>query len=55
MFLGHVAVGMAAKRAAPRVSLAVLILAAQLADVIWPVLVGLGVEQVAIVASEIRN
>jgi hypothetical protein len=48
MFLGHVAVGLAAKRAAPRVSLPVLILAAQLADVIWPALVGLGIERVAI-------
>ena len=54
MFLGHVAVGMAAKRAAPRVSLTVLILAAQLADVIWPVLVGLGVEQVAIEPGNTR-
>jgi hypothetical protein len=48
MFLGHVAVGLAAKRAAPTTSLAVLVLAAQLADTVWPVLVGLGVEQVAI-------
>jgi hypothetical protein len=48
MFLGHVAVGMAAKREVPRVSLAVLVLATQLADVIWPALVGLGIEQVAI-------
>jgi hypothetical protein len=48
MFLGHVAVGLAAKRAVPRVSLTVLILAAQFADVIWPILVGLGIEQVAI-------
>jgi hypothetical protein len=48
MFLGHVALGMAAKRAAPRLSLAVLILAAQFADVIWPALVVLGIEQVAI-------
>jgi hypothetical protein len=48
MFLGHVALGMAAKRAVPRVSLAVLIFAAQLADVLWPVLVAIGAEQVAI-------
>src|SRR5436190_20343755 len=54
MFLGHVAVGMAAKRAAPRLSLSVLILAAQLADVIWPVFVGLGVEQVAIEPGNTR-
>ena len=48
MFLGHVALGMAAKRPVPRVSLAVLILAAQFADVVWPLLVALGAEQVAI-------
>jgi hypothetical protein len=48
MFLGHVALGLAAKRAAPTTSLGVLVLAAQLADTVWPVLVGLGVEQVAI-------
>jgi len=48
MFLGHVALGMAAKRTVPRVSLAVLILAAQFADVVWPLLVALGIEQVAI-------
>ena len=48
MFLGHVAVGMTAKRAVPRVSLAILILAAQLADVVWPALVAIGAEQVAI-------
>jgi hypothetical protein len=54
MFLGHVAVGLVAKRAAPRVSLTVLILAAQLADVIWPALVGLGIEQVAIEPGNTR-
>ncbi|MEQ1729792.1 MAG: hypothetical protein ABL982_15580, partial [Vicinamibacterales bacterium] len=49
MFIGHFAVGFAAKRAVPRVSLAVLMLAALFADVLWPVLVLLGVEQVRIV------
>ena len=39
---------LAAKRIAPRASLAVLIFAAQLADVMWPVLVALGIEQVRI-------
>ena len=48
MFVGHFAVAFAAKRVAPRASLALLILAAQLADVIWPVLVAAGVEQVRI-------
>src|SRR5262245_14673611 len=54
MFLGHVALGMAAKRHVPLVSLTVLVLAAQLADVIWPVLVGLGVEQVLIEPGNTR-
>ena len=48
MFIGHFALGFAAKRAAPRMSLATLFAAAQLADIIWPVLVALGIEQVRI-------
>jgi LexA-binding, inner membrane-associated putative hydrolase len=48
MFIGHFAVGFAAKRVAPRLSLAALFAAVQLADVMWPVLVGLGIEQVRI-------
>jgi membrane-bound metal-dependent hydrolase YbcI (DUF457 family) len=48
MFIGHFALGFAAKRVAPRVSLPVLFGAAQLADLLWPVLVALGVEQVRI-------
>ena len=48
MFIGHFALGFAAKRAAPRLSLAVLFAAAQLADLMWPFLVALGVEQVRI-------
>ncbi len=49
MFIGHFAVGFAAKRWAPRTSLAVLMIAPLLADMIWPVLVLLGVELVRIV------
>lgn len=49
MFLGHFAVGFAAKRAAPAVSLGTLFLSCQLADLIWPNLVLLGIERVAIV------
>ena len=49
MFIGHFALGFAAKRAVPRVSLAALLLAALFADVLWPVLVLLGIEQVRIV------
>jgi len=48
MFIGHFALGFAAKRAAPRLSLATLFAAAQLADIIWPVLVAVGIEQVRI-------
>jgi hypothetical protein len=44
VFLGHFAVAFAAKRAAPRVSLGTLFLAAQLADLAWPTLVLLGFE-----------
>jgi len=48
MFIGHFAVGFAAKRVAPRLSLAALFAAVALADIIWPVLVALGLEQVRI-------
>src|SRR5262252_3801051 len=46
MFLGHFALGLAAKKAAPRVSLAALFAAAQFADLLWPILVAAGVEHV---------
>jgi hypothetical protein len=49
MVLGHVALAFAAKRVTPRVSLGVLLAAAQLADVVWPILVAAGIEQVRIV------
>jgi hypothetical protein len=49
MFLGHFAVALAAKKAAPKVSLGTLVLAAQFADMLWPVLLLLGIEQVRIV------
>jgi membrane-bound metal-dependent hydrolase YbcI (DUF457 family) len=48
MFIGHIALALAAKRATPRVSLAMLLIAAQWADVLWPVLVAVGIEQVRI-------
>ena len=48
MFLGHFAVAFAAKRAAPAVSLGTLFLAAQFADLLWPNLLLLGIERVAI-------
>ena len=48
MFLGHFALGFGAKRVAPAVSLGTLFLACQLADLVWPNLVLLGIERVAI-------
>lgn len=48
MFLGHLALGFAVKRATPRVNLATLFAAAELPDLIWPVLVAAGVERVEI-------
>ncbi len=49
MFIGHFAVAFAAKKAAPKVSLGTLILAAAFLDAVWPVLVLLGVERFRIV------
>ncbi len=48
MFLGHFAVGLAAKRLAPGTSLGTLFAAAQLLDLVWPVLVLAGVEEVRV-------
>lgn len=45
MFIGHFAVGFAAKRWAPRQNLAVLIAAPIFDDILWPILVALGVER----------
>ena len=44
MFIGHFAVAFGAKKYAPQVSLGILFLACQLADIIWPNLVLLGIE-----------
>ena len=48
MFIGHLALGFAAKRALPKTSLAVLFVAVQLADLLWPILVAAGIEHVRI-------
>lgn len=52
MFLGHFALGFAAKRAAPRVSLAGLFAAAQFADLLWPLFVAAGIEFVRIAPGD---
>jgi hypothetical protein len=49
VFLGHFGVAFAARKVAAIPSLGTLILAAQLADGIWPILVLLGIERVSIV------
>lgn len=48
MFVGHYAVALAAKKAAPKVSLGTLFLAAQFVDLLWPLLLLFGLEHVRI-------
>jgi len=55
MFIGHFAVAFAAKKAAPKVSLGTLVLAAAFLDVIWPVFVLLGIERFRIVPGFTAN
>jgi FtsH-binding integral membrane protein len=54
MFIGHYGVGFGAKTAAPRTSLGTLFLAAQFVDLLWPTLLLLGLEHVAIVPGITR-
>jgi len=49
MFIGHFAVAFAGKKAAPKLSLGLLFLAAQFLDVLWPVFVLLGAEHFRII------
>ncbi|MGH7606277.1 MAG: metal-dependent hydrolase [Gemmatimonadales bacterium] len=51
MFIGHFALGLAAKRAAPQTSLATLFLAPTLADLLWPLFLLLGWEQARVVPN----
>src|SRR5580765_1684017 len=48
MFIGHFAVGLAAKRVAPSVSLGTLFVACELVDLLWPVFLLAGIERVRI-------
>lgn len=54
MFLGHFGVALAAKKAAPKTSLGTLLLAAQFADMIWPLFLLLGWERVNIAPGNTR-
>ena len=49
MLVGHVAVGLVGKRAAPKVSWGVLVLAALLADLLWCVFMMAGIERLEII------
>src|SRR5213595_1512436 len=49
VFIGHYALALAAKRAAPRASLGTLFAATSLADLLWPVFLLLGWEQAHVV------
>ncbi|HWZ82443.1 MAG TPA: hypothetical protein VNW47_07460 [Terriglobales bacterium] len=49
MFIGHFGVALAAKRFAPRTSLAALIFAAEFLDFLWPIFLLLGLEHVRVV------
>jgi membrane-bound metal-dependent hydrolase YbcI (DUF457 family) len=49
LFIGHFALALGAKKFAPQVSLGILFLACQLADIIWPNLVLLGIEALEVV------
>jgi hypothetical protein len=48
MFIGHFALAFAAKRVSPRTSLATTFVATQLVDLLWPIFLLLGWEQVRI-------
>lgn len=48
MFIGHFAVGLVAKSVKPSVSLGTYFMAAQFVDLLWPTLLILGIEEVAI-------
>jgi hypothetical protein len=48
MFIGHYAVALASKRAAPNTSLGTLFLSAEFADLLWPFFLLIGVEHARI-------
>ncbi len=52
MFIGHFAVGFAAKKAAPRTSLTALVLAASVPDILFPLLLWTGLETVRIAPGD---
>jgi hypothetical protein len=49
MFIGHFGLSFAVKKPAPKISLVVLFVATQFVDILWPVMLLLGIERVDIV------
>jgi hypothetical protein len=52
MFIGHFALGLAAKRIEPRLSLGILLAAPQALDLLWPIFVLAGVEHVEVAPGD---
>jgi hypothetical protein len=52
MLVGHIAIGLTAKRVEPTVSLGTLVLAAMLADLLWCVFMIVGIEHVQFVSGK---
>ncbi len=53
MFIGHYGAGFAGKKVIPKTSLGTLFLAAQFVDLLWPILILLGIESVEI--NHVKN
>jgi hypothetical protein len=52
MFVGHYALGLAAKRFEPRLSLGILLAAPQVLDLLWPIFVLAGIERVEVAPGD---
>ena len=48
MFIGHAAIALGAKKAAPKISLGTLLMSTQFLDLLWPIFILLGIEHVRI-------
>ncbi len=55
MFIGHFAVGLAAKRFAPKTSLGTLFIGVELLDLLWPIFILTGLEHFRIVPGNTGN
>lgn len=55
MFIGHFGLSFAAKKAAPKVSLGTLFVATQFVDILWPFLLLVNIEKVAIVPGYTKS